>query len=447
MKVYAISLGCPKNRTDTEKLLARLKERGAEPVLSPEEADLLLVNTCAFIRPAVRESIETILELAEQKRPGQKLAITGCLVARYGEEVARRFPEADLVCGIEAFRQPEIFEQDKTRLWLKPEGPDGVSRILTESPFYAYLKLTEGCSHGCSFCTIPRIRGPLRSRSEREILREALELVSQGVREIILVGQDISSYGKDRGRAHLPLLLRNLLRELPDGVRLRLLYLHPRGLTPELLEVLGSEPRLAPYVDLPLQHAHPEILRRMGRFYRPERVLELLEELRRLRPEIGLRTTVMVGFPGEGEEEFRTLLEFLKQARFDHLGVFVFYPEEGTPAAGFKPRVPWTEARRRRHRVLALQQEISRENLRRRVGGEDLVLVTGYDDRGRPVGHAGFQAPEVDGRTIIRKGLPVSPGEMVRVRFTRSFTYDLWAEALEGEEALCESGDFGRKEV
>ena len=431
MKVYAVSLGCPKNRTDTEKLLARLVEHGAEIVLSPEEADLILVNTCAFIRPAVRESIDTVLELAERKRPGQRLAVIGCLVARYGKEVLEAFPEADLFCGIEAYRRPEVFFEDSRLLVLCPQGPETTGRVLTESPFYAYLKVTEGCRHACSFCTIPRIRGPLRSRPEEELLAEARRLVSEGVREIILVGQDVSAYGLDRKERALPRLIKRLLSEVSGSFRLRLLYLYPEGITLELLGLFAEESRLAPYADLPVQHAHPEILRRMRRPYRAGGILDLVDRLREARPEIGLRTSVIVGLPGEGEEEFSTLLEFLRKARFDHLGAFVFYPEEGTRAAGFSPRVPHREAVRRRHRVMVLQREISRENLRRRVGSEDLVLVTGYDARGRPVGHAGFQAPEVDGHTVIVKGIPVCPGDLVRVRFIRSFTYDLWAEALE----------------
>ncbi len=431
MKVYAVSLGCPKNRTDTEKLLARLLELGAEPVLSPEEADLLLVNTCAFIRPAVRESIDTVLALAEEKRPGQKLAVVGCLPARFREEVVAAFPEVDLFLGIEAYREAERLLEDRKGLHLRPSGPETTQRVLTESPFYAYLKITEGCRHGCSFCTIPRIRGPLRSRPPEEILEEARGLVSQGVREIILVGQDISAYGLDcEGKRGLVALLERLLAEIPSGVRLRLLYLHPEGVERELIELLASEERLAPYVDLPVQHAHPEILRRMRRPYRAEEILELLAALREARPEIGIRTSVIVGFPGEGGEELEVLLEFLRQARFDHLGAFVYWPEEGTPASRLTPRVSYREAVRRRHRVMTLQREISRENLRRRVGREDWVLITGLDARGRPVGHAGFQAPEVDGRTVIVKGIPVEPGDLVRVRFIRSFTYDLWAEAL-----------------
>jgi len=431
LKVYAVTLGCPKNRTDTEKLLARLLDLGVEPVLSPEEADLLVVNTCAFIRPAVRESLDTILALAEAKGPGQRLVVIGCLPARFREEALASLPEVDLFLGIEAYREAERLLLPKRDLILRPEGPETTQRVLTESPFYAYLKVTEGCNHGCSFCTIPRIRGPLRSRPLEEILREAEGLLAQGVREIILVGQDVSAYGLDQGQAALPELLQALLKVLPCGARLRLLYLHPEGISSKLIELLATEPALAPYLDLPVQHAHPDILRRMRRSYRAEDILRLVEELRRVRPGIGLRTSVIVGFPGEGKEEFATLLSFLSEARFDHLGAFIYWPEEGTPAARLKSRPSQREARRRRHRVLALQREISRENLRGRIGEEDLVLVTGYDQRGRPVGHAGFQAPEVDGHTVIVRGAPVEPGDVVRVRFVRSFTYDLWAEALE----------------
>ncbi len=431
MKVFVVSLGCAKNRTDTERLLAKLGEGSElELVFHPEDADLILINTCAFIRPAVRESIDTILELAEYKRNGQILAVIGCLVARYGEEVVKSFPEVDIFCGTEAFKVPEVFRKPEKAVVLRPEGGDSpVKRVLTESPFYAYIKVTEGCSHACSFCTIPRIRGPLRSRPVEEIVEEAKALLDEGVKEVILVGQDVASYGRDRGKRELVSLVERL-SELPELKRIRLLYLHPKELLKDSLEVFRV-PKVAPYADIPVQHAHKKILKAMRRGYSAEEVKELVQKLREVRPGIGIRTSLIVGFPGEGEEEFEFLKEFISDVRFDHLGVFVYWPEENTPASRLKPRIKHREALKRKKELLKLQKEISKALLRDRREAEDLVLITGLDSKGRPVGHAGFQAPEVDGVTFVTKGIPVSPGDLVRVRIVRTFTYDVWAEALE----------------
>ncbi len=428
-KVYTVSLGCPKNQTDTEKLLARLQELGGTPTLAPEEADLLLVNTCAFIRPAVQESIDVILELAELKRPGQRLAVVGCLVARFREEVLSAFPEVDFLGGIEAYRRPELLLGKTVRFCLRFDGPDTIQRVLSGNPFYAYLKITEGCRQACSFCAIPRIRGPLHSRPESEILQEAQELTAQGVREIILVGQDITAYGLDQGKRSLPALVLRLLQDLPEGVRLRLLYLHPEGITEDLLELFRTQPRLAPYADLPLQHAHSEILRRMRRFYAPEESQTLLEKWRALRPEMGFRTSIIVGFPGETTKHLETLEAFLHQMAFDHLGVFVFSPEEGTRAAPLPDQISEEEKRARFEEVMLLQQEVSSSLLALRLGEETEVLVEGRDEEDRLYGHARFQAPEVDGLTYLR-GL-AEPGDLVSVRLVESDVYDVVGEVLE----------------
>ncbi|NPB09242.1 MAG: MiaB/RimO family radical SAM methylthiotransferase, partial [Thermodesulfobacteria bacterium] len=279
-RVYPVSLGCPKNRVDTEKLLAELKARGAETVLDPAEADVLLVNTCAFIREAVEESLDVILELAEEKTPAQRLVVMGCLVSRYREELLAELPEVDLFLGIEAYRAPEAVLSPPARYLLRLEGPETPRRILTESPFFAYLKVTEGCRHACSFCTIPRIRGPLRSLPAPLLLEEARALLEEGVKELILVGQDVSAYGLDHGEPALVSLINELLNL--EGLRwLRLLYLHPEGVRDELLELMAREPRICPYLDLPVQHASAKVLKAMRRPYDPERILRLLERLRK----------------------------------------------------------------------------------------------------------------------------------------------------------------------
>lgn len=428
-KVYPVSLGCPKNRVDTEKLLASLVKFGAEVVLDPAEAEILLVNTCAFVREAVEESIDTILELAEEKRPDQRLVVVGCLVSRYREELLPELPEVDLFLGVEAYRSARwILEGDRGALW-QPTGPEITQRILTESPFFAYLKVTEGCRHACSFCTIPRIRGPLRSVPEELLLSEAKSLLSAGVKELILVGQDVSAYGLDRGKRALVPLVKRLLEELEDLSWLRILYLHPEGLEEELLELMAQEPKICPYLDLPVQHASSRILKAMRRPYQPEDILRLLEKLRKEIPEIAVRTSVIVGFPGETEKDFLDLISFLKQAAFDHLGAFIFSPEEGTRAATFPQQLSEAEKRDRFEEIMLLQQEISAQRLSQRLGQETMVLVEGFDEEGRAYGHARFQAPEVDGLTLV-KG-EVAPGDLVRVRLIEASTYDLVALAQE----------------
>ncbi len=428
-RIYPVSLGCPKNRVDTEKLLAALLSREVEVVLDPSQADLLLVNTCAFVREAVEESIDTILELAEEKRPSQRLVVIGCLVSRYREALLPELPEVDLFLGIEAYRAPEEILAPKSRYRLRLEGPEIPQRVLTESPFFAYLKITEGCRHACTFCTIPRIRGPLRSLPEESLLQEAEGLLKGGVKELILVGQDVSAYGLDRGQRALVRLLKRLL-ELEGLSWLRLLYLHPEGIEEDLLDLLAREKRLCPYLDLPVQHASPSVLKAMRRPYRPEEILRLLEKIRAEVPQVAVRTSIIVGFPGETERDFLTLLDFLKAASFDHLGAFIYSPEEGTLAAKMPGQLSEEEKRARFEEVMLLQQEISAQRLRQRLGQETEVLIEGLDERGRLYGHARFQAPEVDGVTVIEKG-EASPGDLVRVRLQEAGVYDLSAEVKE----------------
>ena len=426
-KLYPITLGCPKNRVDTEKLLALLAEQGVEIVLEPSSADVLFINTCAFIREAVEESIDHILELAEGKRPGQRLVVAGCLVARYREELLPELPEVDLFLGTEPFRRPELFWEEE-KFVPRLEGPETTLRLLTASPFYAYLKVVEGCRHACSFCTIPRIRGPLRSLPQELLLEEAQRLLDQGVQEIILVGQDVSAYGLDQGQRKLAPLIRALLA-LPNLKWLRLLYLYPDGITEELIDLLAEGGKLCPYLDLPIQHASPSILAQMRRSYRPEDLLSLIKKLRARVPQIALRTSVIVGFPGETEKDFTLLLDFLQEAAFDHLGAFVFSPEEGTLAARLPGQLSEAEKRARWEEVMALQQEISRQRLLARLGEETEVLLEGEEGE-RFFGHARFQAPEVDGLTFLPRKEGVSVGDIVSVRLTQAQVYDLEGEIL-----------------
>jgi len=418
LKVYPVSLGCPKNKVDFEKLLYVLSKKRYQIVLSPEEADIIWINTCAFIRPAVEEAIENILELGEKKRDTQKLIVSGCLTARYGKEVLKTLlPEVDDFLGIEPFKK-----------FIKKEP---LERILTESPFYAYLKISEGCNYKCSYCTIPKIRGPLRSRPLEEILKEAENLLKKGVKEIILVAQDITSYGKDRGEKEGLLKLVSLLSELPYNFRIRLLYLHPANINKKFVKEMLLNPKVVPYFDIPIQHAHPEILRKMRRPVNIEKIKEIITYIREINPFSAIRTSIIVGFPGEGEKEFLALCDFIKEVEFDHLGVFIFYQEEGTVAETLLPQVPYREKIKRKKEIMKIQKEISKKRLETRIGKEEEVLVLGEDLKGKLFGIAKIQAPEIDGITYLylNKKL-IYPGDLVKVRIKKANFYDLWGEII-----------------
>lgn len=418
--IYPVSLGCPKNKSDFEKLLYVLQKRGYQFTLDPEEADTFWINTCAFIRPAVEESIDHILELAELKKNNQKLIVSGCLPARYSEEELKElFPEVDEFYGIEPFR------------YFSEEEP--TEKILTESPFYAYLKISEGCNHRCSYCTIPKIRGPFRSKPKELLLKEAENLLKQGVKEIILVGQDITFYGKDLGKRQGLLELLKELAFLPYDFRIRLFYLHPGHLTKSFIEELFSLPKVLPYFDIPIQHAHSQVLKKMKRFYEPEQILEIIDFIRKEKPFASIRTTIITGFPGEGEKEFFYLIEFLKNAKFDYLGVFPFYPEEGTPASKFEEKVPYREKLKRKREILKIQREITKERLKERVGLEEEVLILGVNGKNKYYGISQGQAPEIDGITyvLLKKACAPNPGELLKVKIVKSGIYDLWAEPLD----------------
>lgn len=418
--VYPVSLGCPKNKSDFEKLLYLLKKKGYLFSLNPEDADIFWVNTCAFIRPAIEESLEHIFELATLKKSHQKLIVSGCLPSRYNpEDLKKLLPEVDEFYGIEPFK------------YFSKREP--INKICTDSSFFAYLKISEGCSHRCSYCTIPKIRGPFRSKPKALLLKEAQNLLKEGVKELILVGQDITSYGKDFGEKNGLVSLIQEISRLPYEFRIRLLYLHPAHLSSALIEDLLSIPKVLPYFDLPIQHAHPQVLRKMRRGYNPEKILKIIESIRKANPFASVRTTIIVGFPGEGEEEFAFLLDFLREAQFDYLGVFSFYPEEGTPAEKFKEKVSYKERQKRKRRILSLQREITKERLKARIGQEEEVLILGEDASGRPLGLAKIQAPEIDGISYIKSKNKSSflPGELLKVKIVKSGRYDLWVEPLD----------------
>lgn len=439
-QVYPVTLGCAKNRIDTEMMLASLEAAGWQITSDPQQADLFLVNTCGFIASASQEAIDTILELAAHKqgRAGVRLIVTGCLVQRYGADLPGLLPEVDLFLGVNAF--PEIAAWVSTaalpasRLvapstWL--DYGQVYPRRLTTPFFSAYLKIAEGCSHRCTYCTIPAIRGPYRSRPLATLLAEARDLVARGVVEINLVAQDTTAYGQDlAGRSLLPDLLAQVA-ELPGVQWLRVLYGHPLGITPELLQVMRAHPNICPYFDLPFQHVSDHLLRRMGRGYSQALIRELIARIRAALPQATLRTSLIVGFPGETPADLAELQQVLTELALDHVGVFAFQPEEGTPAARFAGQVGSAEANRRARQVRTLQAKISRQKLRRLKNQVVEVLVEGHCDETDLLlqGRLASQAPEVDGRVLITAGQG-QPGTIQPVRITKTYTYDLVGELL-----------------
>jgi tRNA-2-methylthio-N6-dimethylallyladenosine synthase/ribosomal protein S12 methylthiotransferase len=424
--IHAISLGCPKNRVDTERLLGSVGARAVERL---EDAEVVLINTCGFIRPAVEESLATIFETAQvigglPKKP--LLAVAGCLVSRYGDALAGRIGEVDVWLST---REIELWPGRLARA-LGREIAAGDERLLSTPPGYAYLKISEGCGHKCAFCAIPAIRGSHVSRAPDAIEREAAWLLGQGARELVLVAQDTTAWGRDLPGA--PDLRRLLARLLGlDGLDwLRLMYLYPAGLTEELLGFMrDAGPKLLPYFDIPLQHAHPEILAAMGRPFAKDPRL-VIERVRRHFPEAALRTSLIVGFPGEKPRHFKALVRFVAEARFSHLGVFTYQREDGTRAADLPGQVGAAVKERRRAELMELQARISEDLLAGYVGSELDVLVDAPHPEwpGLHVGRAWFQAPEVDGVTYV-SGPAVAPGKMVRALVEEAKTYDLVALA------------------
>lgn len=428
-----ISLGCAKNLVDSEMMLGSLELCGWQAIEDPAEADLLLINTCGFIRPAVEEAVDEILRLAEYKQadPAKKLVVTGCLVQRYGKDLQAEMPEVDLFVGIDdQQRLPELINQLSGGQLLVLSQPScslissAMPRRLSTPPFRSWLKITEGCNNRCTYCMIPSIRGDLRSRPAADLAVEARALEQAGVKELSLIAQDLTAYGSDLGTS-LPNLLQLLLKET-DIPWLRLLYLYPASVTDELLELMASQPRIVPYLDIPFQHVSSKVLKRMNRRYGQEELELLISRIRSAVPDCALRTTMMVGFPGETEEDVQELLDCLERWQLDHVGVFPYEDEDGAPAADFMPKVSEEEKQARFECVMELQAEISRQRLQRYVGREEEVLVEGLSKETDLLleGRTRFQAPEIDGCVYINEGT-ARPGDIVNVRIAEAHTYDL----------------------
>ena len=437
------SLGCAKNQVDSELLIAELERCGLQWVAEAEAAEAVIVNTCGFIASAKEQSIQIALQLRE-RYPAKKVILAGCLVQRYAGELAEALGEIDGFVGLcdpQGIRrllapgaaEPERVPKPSAESGQQPGAESGQqpgrrTRLLSY-PGSAYLKIAEGCNNRCSYCAIPLIRGPLASRSRPEVLAEAEELLARGVRELILVAQDLGSFGTDRGAGELAALLRDLLR-IGRDFWLRLLYIHPDHFPEEILELFASEPRLLPYFDLPFQHASEAVLSRMGRRGSAERYLALIRRIRERLPDAVLRSTFLVGFPGEGEEDFRRLLEFQQAAELDWAGVFAYSREEGTPAYGFPGRVSRKLAGERQALIEQAQVPITRARLERHLGRVLPVLIEEpVLGEALSLGRAYLQAPEVDGLVVVQAA-GLEPGSLHRVRIERVAGVDLEASLV-----------------
>lgn len=431
--VCLVSLGCPKNLVDSEVILGLLSREGYAITTNPAEAEILIANTCSFIQDATKEAIETILQLSHYKKEGRchLLVVSGCLPQRYGKRLEKEFPEVDLFVGTGAFQNlPQLLAQ-RTRRKSFLARPTFLynartPRILATPPFIAYLKIAEGCSKVCTFCTVPKIRGPYRSRGLRSVLREAKSLADQGVKELILIAQDTTAYGEDlRDGTNLEKLLKGLIKV--EGLRwIRILYSYPKikYFTQGLLELIAQEKKICPYLDLPIQHIDDTLLKRMGRRSKGEEIRNLLQKIRTFIPGISLRSSLIVGFPGEGEDQFKALLDFVEEIQFDHLGVFQYSSEEGTPASRLPEAIAESIKEERLKILMASQKKISLKKYGKMVGKRREVLVEGPDSQGGILkGRLQTQAPEIDGAVFL-KG-KARPGDWVEARMTQALPYDL----------------------
>lgn len=440
MKILFISLGCDKNLVDTEVMLGLLASRGYEMTDDETQADVIVINTCCFIHDAKEESIQNILEMAEYKKRGtvKALIVTGCLVQRYRQEIIDEIPEVDEVLGTTAYDkildavdaalrgEHEVMLSELDALPL----PD-TRRLVTTGGHFAYLKIAEGCDKHCTYCIIPKIRGNFRSVPMERLVREAQELADQGVKELILVAQETTLYGKDLyGEKSLHTLLKKLCEI--SGLRwIRILYCYPEEITDELIQVIKEEPKICNYLDLPIQHANDKILGRMGRRTSKQELVDIIGKLRSEIPDICLRTTLITGFPGETQEQHEELMEFVDEMEFDRLGVFTYSPEEDTPAAEMPDQIDEEVKLDRQAELMELQQEIAFDNAQDMVGREVLVMIEGkVADENAYVGRTYRDAPNVDGLIFINTDEELLSGDFARVRVTGAVDYDLIGELL-----------------
>lgn len=447
MKIGVVSLGCPKNLVDSETMLGLIHEENYEITNDPSEAEIIIVNTCGFIESAKEESINTILQMAEYKKSGscKYIIVTGCLSQRYAEELFNELPEADAIAGVEVYDEigsiiKRVMNGERF-IMLERSKPDVIytsketflPRILTTPSYTAYLKIAEGCDNCCSYCAIPKIRGPYRSKPMAQVLKEAKALADNGVKELIVVAQDTTRYGEDLPGGKL--LLADLLKELNKIESLkwiRVMYCYPNNFTDELIETFASLDKVCKYVDLPLQHASNRLLASMNRYDTREEVETLLAKLRKRIPGIVIRTTFIVGFPGETDADFEELKEFVEQQRFENAGVFAYSQEEGTVAGAMPNQIPDEIKQERYHELMALQAQIS-EEIHKDTEGQTLeVLVEGIEEDGSGLhyGRSYREAPDIDGLVFIENPGDINPGCFVKVNILQGFTYESVGERI-----------------
>jgi len=416
-KVSLLSLGCPKNLVDSEKLLKKLKEQGISYASNPADSDILIINTCGFIESAKKESVEEILRLSKLKGADKKLIVFGCLAKRYGEELKKEIPEIDALWGV---GDDEKIVEYCSKIITGPPA-EGTSEKLTETP-YAYLKIAEGCNKKCSYCVIPQIRGRFRSMLPDQILKEAETLIQAGKKELILIAQDITEYGSDLKNYNLPRLVRDIA-SLSGDFWIRLLYLYPTSITDELIKTIATEDKVCNYIDMPLQHTEKKILELMGRGGSRSYFEKLIAKIRYSIPEVNIRTTLIVGFPRETEDEFNEMVTFVGKIKFDRLGVFMYSKEEGSGAYALKGQISKKIKSERFNRVMAVQSEISLERNEKLVGKCFKALIDDVDNE-IAVARIYSQAPEIDGVVLIHDNT-VKKGSFVNVKIEEAYDYDL----------------------
>lgn len=430
MKIYIETLGCPKNFNDSQVAAGILEDNNFVMVNSPEESDIIMVNTCGFINDAKTESIERIFDMAAFKEDGKKLVVSGCLSQRYAQELYEEMPEVDLFIGVNEYEKlPQLLSGlDERRISCDScpsEVLESLPRKLSEHPYTATLKIAEGCNNICAYCIIPKIRGKYRSKREEDILTEAQQLADAGCRELILIAQDVTYYGKDLyGELHLAKLLKKLCKI--DGIQwIRLMYCYEDRITDELIQVMAEEEKICNYLDIPIQHASDRVLRAMNRRSTAESIDNTLNRLKKAIPDIHVRTTLIVGFPGETEEDFDRLIEFVEREKFARLGVFAYSQEENTAAGEMEDQIDEEIKAARLDAVMRRQIDISLELNREKIGRTFEVLVEEQDEDGSYIGRTRYDAPEIDNSVIFNSHKALKPGDLVQVRISDAFDYDL----------------------